>query len=303
MLINVAVPATALILTIVLAWVIFRTTRSRVAAAAIGILATILISVGVQWWTGFGLFAVAESVPPPIVAPEAKKTSPPDDSNRKRLLATRNQAVVEDITPILKKDPELMRDEELMAEVLSRQIDSGHRDTLKLVLDSNPKLVNKRLKNDEFNGPALHYAASKGDIESVKYILSTFPDGQDSLGGAGETCLQAAIRNRRMEMIEYLANNFPTVVRLKSSTKETAIHSALRTRFLWEERNIVKVVSILVTKAPDLAREPNGSGQMPEQILRDLGEVFLFPEFAEQLPEVEKLLSQDMPAGAKDTTR
>lgn len=296
MLLSVALPAAALILAIVVAWAALRDTRARVLATAIGVLATILVSLGVQWWTDTGLFAVTSIAPPPVAPPKPEASPTSDDAIRKWLLANRHQVVVEDVTPLLKEYPDLVRKGELMAEILPPQIDSGHKDAVKYALENNPELVDLRLKNDEFNAPTLHYAASTGDIELVKFVLAKFPDRHNSLGGAGESCLQAAIRNRRMKMIEYLTDNFATVVRVKNSANETAIHTALRTRLLWEERKIVKVVSILVAKAPELAHEPNGSGQTPKQILTDLGELFLFPDFAVQLPEVSKLLTQNTPA-------
>jgi hypothetical protein len=262
--------------------------KSRVYIALFGLAVSLLVVGGVWYWS---TNSPHENIAKPTPPPKPPEVDPQVQAQQKLLELGRysdeNEAVA-----ILKATPELAHDEKVMREVLPRQIAQGHREFVELAVQANPDLVLKAIpRKGDFATPPLHMAVEQGDLRLTQSILKMSSPGLEmSQGGAGETILQAAIVHRRLEIVRYIVDRYPAVASAKSRQGETALHTALKTRVLWEQEEIVELVGLLVTAAPNLARERDAQGKMPIDLLGQLQDRFISSEFTELKPKVASLL-------------
>ncbi|KAL3821488.1 hypothetical protein ACJIZ3_007393 [Penstemon smallii] len=104
-------------------------------------------------------------------------------------------------------------------------IKNKHRDVLEVMLNMNPGFI--KLKDDKWRTP-LHYAASIGYLEEVRYLLDRYPPSATQRDKSGLLPIHLASIGGHVDIISLLLQDFPDPAELLDKYGRNILHLAAK---------------------------------------------------------------------------
>jgi ankyrin repeat protein len=146
----------------------------------------------------------------------------------------------------------------------------------------------------------LHFAASAGKTDVVKFLVERWPEGMRATNEHGETPLHLAAEAEKTDMVKFLAEQWPEAMREKDLGLDTILHRAAG--YGWRSEMVgsyvegwpdVEVLRLLVEGWPEAIREKNQYGQTPLHGAATTGKAEVMRFLVERWPEAKEELDTE----------